>query len=175
MKKVVILLLSVLLILSFVGCSNNKRDKYDTNLEFWICDNVDNFDFSDYQPRYGLMGGKEYYGSGYTPTLDENDQQVDPEHCVIYTITSYPDYSSSKAHITGISITDPDVKIYGLTLNSSDEDIKSTMKSNGFKLKEEYPNSRGFRYSKGKISISFTTNECIRISAEVSNIWGIQF
>jgi hypothetical protein len=86
-------------------------------------------DFSDYQEKFGLMGGREYYGSGYIPTTNENGEQIDPEHCVIYTVTSYPDYSSGKSHITRIAITDPAVELFGLTLNSSKNDIKVTLGS----------------------------------------------
>lgn len=144
-----------------------------TKLEFGIAENVDNVDFSEYQERFGLMGGREYYGKGYIPTIDEDGQQVDPEECVIYTVTSYPDYSSRKQHITRISITDPSVEVYGLTLHSSNEDINTTMKKEGFKLKG-YENSYGTTYTKGRITIHFT-EECISINADVSNIFGIQF
>ena len=155
-------------VLMIVRCASNNMKRPDTNLEFWICDNVENFDFSDHEPRFGLMGGREYYGKGYTPATDENGQQIDPEHCVIYTVTAYPDYSSHKSHITRIHITDPAIQIYGLTLNSSDHDIHSTMGKNGFKL-------QGYStYQKGKVSICFT-KEWITISVEVSNFWRIQF
>jgi len=78
----------------------------NTNLEFWIAENVDDVDFLNYQMKYGMMGGKMYYGTGYVPTLDEYNQQVDPEQCVIYTVTSYPDYVNKTQHITRIEITD---------------------------------------------------------------------
>ena len=83
--------------LYFLSCTTEKPndDINDlsqplTNLEFWIAQNVDNVDWSKYQEKYGIMGGREFYGTGYAPTLDEWGQQVDPEHCVIYTVTSYP-------------------------------------------------------------------------------------
>ena len=168
MKKLLVLLTVLLCALITVGCFGGNPKRPDTDLEFWICDNVDNFDFSDYQPKFGLMGGREYYGTGYTPATDENGEQIDPEHCVVYTVTSYPDYSSKEQHITRIYITDPDVEVYGLTLNSSDHDINKTMEQNGFTIKS-YKN-----YAKGKVSIRFT-DEYISISVDVSNIWGIQF
>ena len=81
--------------------------------------------------KYGMFGGNMYYGTGYVPTLDENEQQVDPEHCVIYTVTSYPDYMNKAQHITRIEITDPEIELYGLSINSSKEDIKA-IKEFGF-------------------------------------------
>ena len=98
MRNLFILLLAA--ILCFSGYTTEKpNDNINdlsqplTNLEFWIAQNVDNVDWSKYQEKYGIMGGREFYGTGYTLTLDESGQQVDPEHCVIYTVTSYPDYS----------------------------------------------------------------------------------
>ena len=149
------------------GSALHNPGKPETNLEFWITENVDDVDFSDYEPRFGLMGGKEYYGSGYIPTTDENGEQVDPEECVIYTVTSYPDYASRKQHITRISITDPAINVYGLTINSTWSEISSTMKKEGFKPK-------GSGYVKGKVYIDFSSME-IHIRVDVTNIFGFQF
>ena len=113
MKKILALVLVMILIVSMCACNNAQLPNDDTkqsqsevtqqtqnndlsqpitNLEFWIAENVDDVDFSKYQIKYGMMGGTEYYGTGYVPTVDEYGQQIDPEHCVIYTVTSYPDY-----------------------------------------------------------------------------------
>lgn len=173
MKKSFVILFCFIFLIYLAGCSDNKLDKPETNLEFWIAENVSDVDFSQYQQKFGIMGGREYYGSDYIPTENENGEQVDPDECVIYTITSYPDYSSNKKHITCITITDPSVNVYGLTIKSSNEDIKTAMESNGFKLKE-YVNAYGLTYVKGKFSLHFT-DECIRINVEASNIQGIQF
>ncbi len=167
MKQTLSFLLSLFMLFSLTGCTVGKLKKPETNLEFWITENVDNVDFSDYEQRFGLMGGKEYYGQGYTPATDENGEQVDPEECVIYTVTSYPDYASRKQHITRISITDPAVNVYGLTINSSYDEISSTMENEGFEPK-------GSGYVKGKVFINFSSKE-IQIRVDVTNIFGIQF
>ena len=143
-----------------------------TNLEFWIGENVDDFDFSAYQEKYGLFGGNEYYGAGYVPTIDENGEQVDPERCVIYTVTSYPDYSDKEQHITGIYITDPDISFYGVSLNSSFAEFEDMMQRQGFELTSSNENHR--TASKGKYSITIT-KEWIRIRVEVENKYGIVF
>lgn len=168
MKKIMALVLVFVFAIVVILCVSNRIPKKDTNLEFWIAENVDNVDFSNYQEKYGLMGGREYYGTGYTPTTNENGEQVDPEACVIYTVTSYPDYISNKSHVTRIYISDPSITVYGLTLNSATNDIETTMRSNGFK------NSSGNTYTKGKTSIRFS-EEYIQINVKVSNILGIQF
>ena len=43
----------------------------NTNLEFWIAESVDSVDFSKLQEKYGMLGCREYYGTGYVPTIDE--------------------------------------------------------------------------------------------------------
>ena len=176
MKKAVALLMISLMLFSLVSCSVNKLEKPETNLEFWIGENVDDVDFSTYQEkyRYGFMGsGRQYYGTGYAPTTDENGQQLDPEYCVIYTVAPYPDYLSRKCHITGIYISDPDVNIYGLTINSSTEDIEETMKNNGFQSLE-IGNMGHKQWVKGKYHIQFLDGY-IGIGVDVSNFWKIQF
>ena len=142
------------------------------NLEFWIAENVDRVDFSKHQIKYGMMGGTEYYGTGYVPTVDEYGQQVDPEHCVIYTVTSYPDYSDKEQHITGIYITDPVISFYGISLNASIDDFERLITQWGFQITDSNENSR--TPQKGKYSITFT-KEWFRIRVEVENKEGIIF
>ena len=185
MKKIVAFVFSLVLVFSLCACSDRREqeandlqastttiEKPITDLEFWIAENVDAVDFSRYQVKYGMMGGTEYYGTGYIPTLDENGEQVDPDHCVIYTVTSYPDYSNKEQHVTGIYITDPNIKVYGITLNSSFEEFERCIAEQGFEItsSNEYHRTA----SKGKYSISIT-KEYIMIRVEVENSKGIIF
>ena len=172
MKKRIafIIIIAVFFLLIGYQCSKSPA-RATTNLEFWIGENVENVDFSKYQEKYGMMGGREYYGSGYIPLTNEHGEQVDPEYCVIYTVTSYPDYVSNRSHITHISITDPSVDVYGLTLNSTVEEIEQTMKSKGFKI--EY-SAGGIIARKGKFTFSFS-EKSIYINAKVTNLLGVQF
>lgn len=143
-----------------------------TDLEFWIADNVDDVDFSNFQEKYGMFGGREYYGTGYKPTTDENGQQVDPEHCVIYTVTSYPDYSNKEQHITGIYITDPNVTFYGISLGSSFAEFTELIQKQGFEITPSAGNAVCAKM--GDVWITFTA-EWIRIGVEVTNDQGIIF
>lgn len=170
MKKKLIWLFIIACAIILIFCIRNWIPKRDTNLEFWIAENVDDVDFSGYQEKYGLMGGRQYYGTGYIPTINENGEQINPEEYVLYTVTSYPDYISKHKHITSISITDPSVTIYGLTYNSSADEVEATMKSHGFKKASDRRNT----YTKGKVSISFL-QEGIYINVKVRNIFKIQF
>ena len=176
MRYVLTLIVSSLCLLS---CTTEKPNddindlsQPKTNLEFWIAQNVDNVDWPKYQEKYGIMGGREFYGTGYTPTLDEWGQQVDPEHCVIYTVTSYPDYSDKAQHITSIYITDPAIEVYGLTVNSTFDEFESVVKGEGFVISGS--NEHYMLAEKGKLSISITKTE-IRIRVEVENKTGMEF
>lgn len=169
MKRFLLLFLALCLpVLSGCGAPASELPH---DLEFLITENVDGFDFSSYQPKYGIMGGFEYYGTGYVPTLDGDGVQVDPEHCVIYTVTNYPDYSSNSLHITRIEITDPAVKVYGLSLSSTADEIRAVMSSEGFAVTGT---DTAIRAEKGKIRFTFSSHS-IMISAEVTNRLGIVY
>ena len=141
-----------------------------TNLEYWIADPVDRMDFATHQEKFGLMGGREFYGKGYMPTEGENGEQTDPEHCVIYTVTSYPDYISNKRCVTQIYITDPTVEFYGINCQSSLGEIDTALRKHGFRPDE----APGVVYRKGKTTIRISDGT-IRIGVNVSNFFRIQF
>lgn len=186
MKRILIFIIAVLFCIpTFTSCDfesdfysvvtlkipNSTEKEPQHNLEFWIAENVDKVDFSGFQQKYGLMGGYEYYGTGYEPTVGEEGQQVDPEHCVIYTVTNYPDYSSRSLHITHIKITDPNISIYGLSLASSKEEIKNVMTEEGYTVTES---GKAICADKDKIRFVFSEYD-ITINAEVTNHTGIIF
>ena len=166
MKKFIILLISAILLLP--SCTSRPIEP-EHDLEFWITQDVNDFDFSSYQPKYGIMGGWEYYGTGYVPTLGEEGQQIDPEHCVIYTVTNYPDYSSNSLCITRITITDPAVTLYGLSLSSNADEIRSVMGSEGFTVTES---GTAIKAEKDNLRFIFS-KDAITVSAEVTNHFGI--
>ena len=173
MKKWLIGLLVLVCAVLCIFFFFNQAPKGETNLEFWIAQQVEREDFSGHEEKYGLMGGREYYGSGYVPTTGADGWQTDPDHCVIYTVTAYPDYSSRKQHVTRIYITDPAVTVYGLTVNSSQEEIAAAMAAHGFHLKT-YENAYGLTYTRGKFTIRFANGQ-IAIGVKVSNLLRIQF
>ena len=170
-KKIFLIIIAVILILStsFIVYRNYLPNPH-TYLEFWIVERVKKGDFKDCSPKYGMFGGDQYYGSEYIPEITEGNMQIDPEYCVIYTVTAYPDYMFNNRFVTGIYITDPKIEIYGLTINSSKVDIIKTLKKKGFIIKE----GNGVIAKRGKFTINFYDNS-ISIRAEKSNIMGIQF
>ena len=173
MKKWILPCLVVIFALAAASWVGTRLPKPDTDLEFWIAENVEHVDFSEHQEKHGLMGGRAYYGRGYAPSSGSNGEQIDPEHYVLYTVTSYPDYASNRRHITQIDITDPAIELYGVSLRSSAEEIDAAMKQYGFRQATP-PNAVGQRYSKGKFTFRFA-DDAIHISVKVSNRLGIQF
>ena len=170
MKKWAIGLLCALALLLAIREIVNFIPNPKTNLEYWIAHPVDPIDFATHQEKYGLMGGREYYGKGYMPKTDENGEQRDPEHCVIYTVTAYPDYSSNQRRVTRICITDPAVELYGINCQSSLGEIDTALRRHGFRQSD----APGIAYRKGKTTIRISDG-AIQISVKVSNLFGIQF
>ena len=173
-------LLPIITIISFlllVSCASNKilSKPEDCTLEFWITDDVTEFDFSDYYFIPGMFGGSMYYGKGYAPTLTDEGYDIRPEYYVIYTLTAYPDYSSKGDFVTDIEITDPAISIYGITCNSSREEFDKVFLDLGCEIED---NGVIHRATYGKTRISFCDYESgrkITISVEVSNRQGIVF
>ena len=179
MKKYrVIALMMVLFSIFFSGCflpvfgNRETLPKPETALEFWIAENVDDVDFSKYQIRDGQMGGTAYYGTGYVPTIAENGERVEPEHCVVYTVTSYPDYVNKEQHVTTIRITDPEIEVYGITLRSSFEEFERLITAQGFEIKQKDENF--IRAEKGKYTITLSET-VMYICVNVTNLMGIVF
>ncbi len=177
MKRAFAVILILMLACIISGCvgsgDGGAVERPETNLEFWICDNADEIDFSNCTELSGIMGGREYYGSAYAPEKDKDGREVAPEEYVIYTVTHYPDCSSKGKCITRIEITDPAVSVYGITVGSSEAEIKAAMSDYGYRL-TEIIGSGCMIFEKGKIRISFFNGE-ITISAYVSNNTGIVY
>lgn len=166
-----ILFLTALSALIGAGCTKSVLPKPETNLEFWIAENVDGVDFSAYTEKVGMFGGQRFYGTGYYPTVKDGEQ-TDPERCVLYTITKYPDYSDKEQCVTHIFITDPEIEFYGITLNSSFAEFEQKVKTRGFKITQS---DEACRVAvNGGFSITFT-KESISINAAITNKHGLIF
>ena len=171
MKKITILVLFMFL-LFITGCNSKNDDRLEEYIlerpedyknELWICDDVIDFEFKGYDPIYGWFGAFEYLDKNYKAAKDETGNNIRPVYYVTYVITNYPDYSSKAEAVTRLIITDPNVSIYGLNINSSVDDFTSKFDGLGFKIDES-----GF-YRRGKIRIRFEKDSMIGIYAEVTN------
>ena len=149
-------------------------------LEFSITQNVKGYDWSKHCEIYvyGYMGTKQYYGIGYEPIYSGYDSSVTPpKYYVTYLISAYPDYADGGEYVTEIRITDPKVKIFGLTTKSDIADFDSVFTNLGYTVtdggSEIYPTRVA---TKGDITYSITKQSEstdyvpeIIISAKVTN------
>ena len=161
-----------LIALSLTSCGKYLDKPNDTTLEFWITERVTSEMAKEKGCTFipGMFGGDMYLGSHYQMVEIDDVKQV-PEIRVIYTITGYPDTLNDRA-VTHINISDPAVTVYGLTMNSSKEEIAKRMKELKFKDKtDEWGNSL---YNKNNCTFRFSELG-IDISAEVSNIWHVVY
>ena len=155
----------------------------DTTLEFWITEDVKDQDWTGHDEIYGWMGAREFLGSAYKKNEDADGLDQRPEHYVSYVITAWPDYADGGQFVTDIIVTDPAVKVYGLTIASTFEEFDAVFEPLGYELS----------WSEGAIQTRVATKDGvtfrltrvvddnpnvvpqIRISAVVTNREGIVF
>jgi len=157
-----------LVMLSITSCSGNRYlDRPDnTNLTYWITQKVNENDFDDCTYLPGWFGANEYLDGRYAAIEEEGSVVRAPEIHVTYRTSGYPD-SIDDVAVTNIDITDQNIYVYGLTMNSTSEEIEKTMLEEGFKKNvgesgatSFTKNNIGFLFSLEKISIlSSTTNQ----------------
>ena len=145
----------------------------DTNLEFWITQRVTFEDFEEKGCTYlpGWFGADEYLDSRYIADTS-GDMAVAPEIHVKYLVTGYPDTLDDRA-ITRIEITDPSITVYGLTISSTDNEIKNRI--------DNLTNSFSYVMAADECYLNFTINNCsfsfmskkIIINVPVTNNTGV--
>ena len=174
------IILSVFLLTS---CADNVVEKNlakpdDTTLEFWITQKVSEDDFRNHYQVYDVFGAYEYYGYGYQPiNIADNHFGTPPEHCVIYTVSGYPDASDDFTHITRIDITDPTISIYGITCDSTFDEFDKTFTELGCDIDVTFNGyAHTAKYGKTRIDLKkFSDMQSLVISVNVTNKYGIVF
>lgn len=144
----------------------------DTDLQFWVAEKVSDADLDGLQFLPGMFGGDQYLAGGYAAP------EGSPRSCVVYTVTAYPDYSSNGGAfdtVTGILVTDPAVRVGGITCSTSLKEFESAFRALGCSVERVAGGSRAV-YGKTSISL-FGEGEQreLRISVEVTNKEGIDF
>ena len=152
----------------------------DTDLAFWIAQDVSQIDFSHYEEITGWFGARQYYGHGYHSTIDSDGMTCDPEHFVKYLITAYPDYADGGQYITKIEISDPTITLYGLSVNSSLDAFDETFKNMDYEISSPSEAMQTKIHVASKNGIHFILNHSsspfiLTINADVSNKYGIAF
>lgn len=155
----------------------------DTTLEFWITEDVKDQDWSEHDEIYGWMGAREFLGSGYKKNADTDGSDQHPDHYVSYVITAWPDYADGGQFVTDITITDPAVTVYGLTIGSTYEEFDAVFEPLGYEL--SWGDGAIETRVATKDGITFRLTRAVdgnpdvvpelRISAEVTNREGIVF
>ena len=155
----------------------------NTSLEFWITEDVKDYDWTGHEEIYGWMGAREFLGSGYKKNEDPTGSNQHPEHYVSYVITAWPDYADGGEFVTDITVTDPDVTVYGLTIESTYEEFDAVFEPLGYEL--SWSNGAIETRVATKNGITFRLTRAvddnpnvvpqIRISAEVTNREGIVY
>ena len=147
-------------------------------LEFWILQDMKGVDLSEYTRDFAVLGtaGGAWFGKDYdiTPTMEMDYQ--DPY--VEYTLNPWPDYADPGLYITHITITDPKVKVFGLTLQNTDEEWQNVLKERGFSIQKRLKNDSDQRLRADSpdglytIVVDLETGR-INIFTEISNREGI--
>ena len=142
--------------------------------EIALLTHVSEIDCSIYQHIRGF-GVTGYYDKKYE-TQDDGDVA---ECYVLYSVTSYPDASSTNQYVTRIDVTDPSVDVCGYSVGDSVQDFQTYLLSNDFRLLENGERVR--RFEKGKVLVHFgvelqtQTIFDICVEVEVSNFFGLMF
>ena len=151
MKKRITLISTILLIavlcVCFASCQRNVDKPEGTNLEYWLGDYNSQADLEKAGCTYVTRGFGNVTLLGSSYTLEYNENGKIKGSFVLYQLSGYPDHTDKYA-ITRIYINDPEVNIYGLTINSTEEEFEKILKKNGFSKKTQQVNK-----------INFETNE----------------
>ncbi len=181
MKKIQSIIHLAFIVILLSACSSNKDSEIyldrpdDTNLEFWITQKVDLKEFEDKGCTYlpGRFGADEYLDSRYTADINDG-MAVAPAIHVKYLVTGYPDLVDELA-VTHIEITDPSITVYGLNMNSTDNEILNRINN--------LTNSFSYVTTQEECYLRFTVNNCsfcfmsekIVIDATVTNNTDVVF
>ena len=164
----------------------SPRDE-DASLRFWILDDISGVDMSGLQAT-AMFGGDRYVEDKYPVVTDEGGyNRRPPEVAVSYTVTAWPDYADGGRYVTRIDISDPGVSVFGVTMNSDEEEFKREMERRGLTVQSFFDDEEpeNFRFALRAVSETGGYEICLHklktgeayfyINAPVSNRDGIVF
>ncbi len=171
MKKKIILLTGSLLTFLLSGCKANYYEPNgvpaETDLVYWIAEPWKDSKKQKLTLLRPGMGIESYLGASYDISKVSDDYP-----CVEYTFSGYPDAKNSY-HATNIKVTDPAVRVLGLTFLSTEEDIESKRKECNYRKNRQAENLT-FQIA-DKVTITFNPNISILLFAATTNKDNIQF
>ena len=147
---------------------------HDTDLEFWITQRVSLEEMTAKGCTYlpGWMGADEYLDSRYEAD-NSGSMAIAPDIHVTYLVTGYPDTLDDPA-ITRIEITDPSIKVYGLSMGSTEDEIRNKMNGIADAFVNDAEDEDRFTFVVRNCSFVFAS-ESIMISVPVTNNSGVQY
>ncbi|MBQ7603510.1 MAG: hypothetical protein IJU75_01005 [Clostridia bacterium] len=149
MRKTVCKLVLLLSVMLLFGCSKPAvhpdgimpDDVF--GLDYWIYCDVTGESFGGFR-KLESWGITDYInGKYYTPDEAGLLKLPDGEY-VSYGVSEWPDFSDGRKYVTSIFINDSDVMIFGLTGDSTTEEISAVLESKGFTKSEYVNNGRGY-------------------------------
>lgn len=153
------------------GCKahyyESERVPLETDLVYWIAEPWNDVKSQKLVLLNPGRGIESYLGADYDVSKMSDDYP-----CVQYTFSGYPD-AKNNYHTTQIRITDSKVRVLGLTLFSSTEDIESKRKECNY-AKDKKTEKLTFQIA-DKVRITFSPNKFIRLSAATTNKDNISF
>ena len=160
----VLLLLSNALVFSSCGSDVKIAKPENTNLEYWLWEKLNTDECTE------LYYGEEGVLTGYLPNVYEavnkpNGFLTAPQNAVVYWLTRYPYTDLGVMRIMEIEITDPNVYVWGLNINSTREDILNAMNKAGLDSKIHIDKDDSIVFIYEKNWITFHYGEFIRIAA----------
>ena len=129
MKKLIALtLLLCTLILMLSSCGNNVKIEKpeDTNLEYWLGEVIDNNSLIEISAHYFE---REYISPKYEMELLNQGYR---KNCVLYSTERFPISEFGIHKVSSIYITTPEVRVWGLTMNSTRDEVHAIMLEHGF-------------------------------------------
>lgn len=196
MKKTVciIILIMILCTAIFAGCSNANNDKdtegndnnsktpeivvperpEDTTLEYWLTDVFPTEDMENHDEIPGIFGARLFLGKDYKALNADDGNKLLPEIYVYYLAGSWPDEINYGRYITKIEITDPEISVYGITIESTYEDFDKVFSDMGYEIKKDkiYHEAVLGRFS---FCLKKTSVPKLILKAEVTNESGIVY
>lgn len=177
--RICALLFAAALVLCGAGCAKEEDPFYTkpAGLDFWICEDAAGADFSGFNEIPGLVGAREYVNARYRlPPAEADGFQDYPEKYVSYKISAWPDLADGGEYVTQIVITDPSVKLFGVTVESTIDEFIEAMTAAGFSVREQSSGANvSIRFADspdGKYNIRFLINgdeRMLSVNAVVTN------
>ena len=172
-------LVATVAVFSSCSISTNKTvEDVNANSDFVVglLTPIEEADFSGYGiiPGFGVTG---YYDKKYGDW--EADMDAVSACYVRYDVTAYPDYMSGEQYVTGISVTDPEISVYGYSVGDDSETYKTFLQEKGFKLYEDDLQIK--RLEKDKVKLRYSVNPetqsitSIAVEVDVTNQCGVVF